>query len=108
GPGARRRLRIRVVEVARGQDAADAAQGARLLDVDRANARVGVRAAQDLRVEHARQLQVADVARAAGHLVRALAALQALADRIGLAVHVAGREAVGHRRPPVAPPWATS
>jgi hypothetical protein len=63
-----------------GQHGHDARQRLRPRRVDRADARVGVRAAQDRRVEHAGHRHVADEGRAAGQQLRVLLARDAAPD----------------------------
>jgi hypothetical protein len=62
-------VRIAPVEIRRGHDGVDAARGPRRAEVDGGDARVRVGRAQERRVQHARQREVGDVARASRHLV---------------------------------------
>ena len=69
-PGARER--VQVLEVPAREDADDAVRRRGARRVDRADARVRVRRAQDRDVRDAGQLQVVEVARLAGHQARVL------------------------------------
>ena len=85
GAGLGARLQLR--DVGGGEHRAHTRQGARLRDVDARDAGVGVRAAQQPRLQKPRELHVADVLGAAGDLLGRIEARDGQAD----AAHLAAR-----------------
>ena len=84
------------IDIGRGEHRGDAGSGLRGLDVDRQDLRMRMRAAHEAGMQHARQLDVVDVAAVAAQQPLQLAAWDAGADAGG------GRGLSGHASVPFA------